>query len=302
MPIVVREVELSLPIAGFEGLQRYARAMVVLRWRGRVVGRTFADITTGRIEVGLLERAIAGALTGTAWQAWLDDIVGYDERQVTGTAQPTATVAICTGDRETDLEPTLAAVAAVEGRGNDLLVVDSGNSSEATRRVVQRFSRVRYVREPRRGPNVSRNRALREARGEVVAFASCDSTPEPDWLCALLANFGDPRVLGVTGLILPRELPGESQDAFDGGPADGAFDRRVYDGLRDNVRHIRLIGSAANMAVRRSVLARVGAFDERLDCGATASHGGHRDLFAQILSSGHRLVYDPSAVSWRQPS
>jgi GT2 family glycosyltransferase len=301
MSTAIRQVELSEPVTGFDGLDGYSRAMIVLRWRGRVVGRVSVDVTEGRVPGDSVARAVSNAVTAAVWEAWLDDFAGYDERVLVDAAPLTATVAICTRERPEDLRRALAAASALEGEGHDLLVVDNAPVSDATRRVVQEFPRVRYVCEPARGLNAARNRALREARGDVVAFTDDDASPEPAWLKSLLANFGDPRVLCVTGLTLPIELETEAQELFERHcPFARGFRRRVFDGHRDNPLHVGPVGAGANMALRKAVLARVGVFDERLDGGMPTRSGGDHEMFARILRAGYRIVYDPAAVSWHR--
>lgn len=301
MRTAIRNVELSQPLAAIEDLHGYSQAMLVLRWRGRVVSTPFTPVRDGRLDVADVWSAIEAVRGPNLWERWLDDHVGYDERAVVGWTPPTATVAICTRERPDDLRSTLDAAIALAGGADDLLVVDNAPVTDATRRTVERYPTVRYVREPRRGLNAARNRALREARGEIVAFTDDDAAPESGWLQALLANFGDPRMMCVTGLTLPRELETDAQALFERHcPFGRGFRRRLFDGVRENPLAVGRVGAGANMALRRSVLARVGEFDERLDGGMPTRSGGDHEMFARILSSGYRISYDPAAVSWHR--
>jgi cellulose synthase/poly-beta-1,6-N-acetylglucosamine synthase-like glycosyltransferase len=301
MATAIREVELSEPLRTIEGLDGYPRAMLVLRWRARIVGRLFVEVSNGSVPAGALDRAVARGLTKDVWQSCLDDIAAFDERAVVESPPLTATVAICTRERPDDLRRALVAVAALEGDSHDVLVVDNAPSSDVTRLVVQQFPRIRYVCEPLRGLNAARNRALRESRGDVVAFTDDDAAPEPAWLKNLLVNFADPRVLCATGLTLPIELETEAQELFERHcPFARGFRRRVFDGHHDNPLHVGPVGAGANMALRKNVLARVGAFDERLDGGMPTRSGGDHEMFARILGAGYRIAYDPAAVSWHR--
>ena len=148
---------------------------------------------------------------------------------------------------------------------------------------------------------MARNRALRDATGDVVAFTDDDATPEPEWLDALLLNFGDPRVQCVTGLTLPIELETAAQELFEAvSPFGRGFRRRVFDGQHDNPLEVGQVGAGANMAIRRRVIADVGPFDERLDGGTPTRSGGDHEMFVRILAAGHRICYDPAAVSWHR--
>jgi glycosyltransferase involved in cell wall biosynthesis len=300
MATAIRDVELSQSLPQIEDLNGYSRAMLVFRWRGRVVGRVFTPVVNGRLDAVVLGQLAVDGAGVELTRRWLDEHVDYDERAVDGARTLTATVAVCTRERPDDLQHTLEAIVAAAPMA-DLLVIDNAPASDATRRTVERFNQVRYVHEPRRGLNAARNRALREARGDVVAFTDDDAAPERGWLEALLANFGDPRVLCVTGLTLPRELETEAQEQFERYcPFGRGFRRRVFDGVRHNPLAVGPVGAGANMALRRSVIARVGEFDELLDGGTPTRSGGDHEMFARILAGGFRIVYDPAAVSWHR--
>jgi GT2 family glycosyltransferase len=295
----IREVELSAPLAARQQLDGYSRCMVVFRWYGRVVGRAFVKVTDGVVPPETVLPHVAGGAGREALSRWLDDLLHHDEREVIGFETPQATVAICTRERPGDLERALTAVLALRHQGHDVLVVDNAPAGDATRRVVEQFTSARYVCEPRRGLNAARNRALAEARGDVVAFTDDDAVPEPEWLDGLLANFADPRIACVTGLTLPAELDTEAQEMFeDHCTFVRGFGRRVFDGTRDNPLAVGPVGAGANMAVRRQTVLDLGGFDERLDAGMPTRSGGDHEMFVRMLTAGRLIVYDPAAVSW----
>ncbi|HBY94681.1 MAG TPA: glycoside hydrolase family 2, partial [Chloroflexi bacterium] len=172
-------------------------------------------------------------------------------------------------------------------------------SSDATRRLVAGYERVRYVREERPGLNNARNRALHEARHEVVAFTDDDAAPDAGWLRALLRNFEDPLVLCVTGLTMPLELETEAQEWFERySPFNRGFKRTIFDRTNCNPLAAGRVGAGANMALRRSLLEIIGPFDEALDAGTPTCSGGDTEIFSRILAAGYRIVYDPAALSW----
>jgi cellulose synthase/poly-beta-1,6-N-acetylglucosamine synthase-like glycosyltransferase len=140
---------------------------------------------------------------------------------------------------------------------------------------------------------------MREATTPVVAFTDDDAAPEPAWLGHLLRPFEDPRVFCTSGLTLPFELETPAQEWFERfSPFGRGFDRVVFDGMRDDPIAVAGIGAGVNMAVRRSVLQRVGEFDEALDAGTPTRSGGDHEMFGRILAAGYRIVYEPRAVSW----
>jgi glycosyltransferase involved in cell wall biosynthesis len=300
MSTAIRPVDLSSIPESIELPQTCDRAMLVFRWHGRIVGRAFVPVAGAAIGAAQVRTAAAQHLTVDALRAWAEDALAFDERR-RDIATPTATVAICTRERPDDLRRTLQAVCRLQPAPLEVLVVDNAPSSRATHEVTAGFASVRYIVEPIRGLNTARNRALREARGDVIAFTDDDATPEPEWLGGLLMNFSDPRVLCVTGLTLPLELETPAQELFEEHCSfTRGFARRLFNGRLDNPLLVARIGAGANMAVRKTLPAAVGWFDERLDAGTPTRSGGDHQLFTRILSAGYRIVYDPHAVSWHR--
>jgi cellulose synthase/poly-beta-1,6-N-acetylglucosamine synthase-like glycosyltransferase len=299
MATAILQIELAEPVAARQ-LDGAARCMLVFRWRGRIVGRRFVDAHGRRLTAADVARAAEGC-GADALLHWLAETVEYDARRFVGGQPVTATVAICTRDRPDDLHNALRGVTVLAPAPQEILVVDNASQPGEARRVAAAYRGVRYVHEALRGLNAARNRALREARSDIVAFTDDDAVPEPDWLGALTANFADPQVLCATGLTLPSELDTDAQELFEQvTPFARGFRRRVFDGQHENPLHVGPIGAGVNMALRRDVLERVGPFDERLDGGTPTRSGGDHEMFARILSAGYRIAYDPAAVSWHR--
>ena len=297
----IRNIELSAPLAPIDDVAAYGRCMLVLRWHGRVVGREFVTVRDGGVSVEQVEELLAGSTGEVALFRWLFDALEYDDRATLDPAPASGTVAICTRERPHDLERALIAVSAVNGTDREILVVDNAPETEATRSVADRFPAARYIVEPRRGLNAARNRALREASHDVVAFTDDDAAPEPQWLDNLLRNFGDRRTVCATGLTLPLELETEAQELFEQHCTFvRGFERRVFEGSSGNPLAVGLVGAGANMAVRRDAILDLGGFDERLDAGMPTRSGGDHEMFVRILASGLRIAYDPVAVSWHR--
>ncbi len=76
----------------------------------------------------------------------------------------------------------------VEKLNWEIIIVDN-NSSDNTSEIIQNYQkiynincRLRYFLEPKQGAAFARLRAVREARGELIAFLDDDNLPAPDWL------------------------------------------------------------------------------------------------------------------------
>ena len=220
-------------------------------------------------------------------------------------ASLSVTVAVCTRNRAGQIDECLDALAAIDYPADllDILIVDNAPFDDATRDVVARYPAMRYVREPRPGLDWARNRAIREARGEVVAYTDDDVSVDPGWVRAVAAAFAEePHAMCVTGLVLPDEIDTRAQSLFEkyGGFGRG-FQRSVYN-VAGGDSAARLyggtgrFGTGANMAFRRTFFDREGMFDPALDVGTPSNGGGDLEMFFRVLHAGHALVYEPAAM------
>lgn len=138
----------------------------------------------------------------------------------------------------------------------EIVVVDNG-SSDGTAGVARRFP-VRCVAEPTRGHGNARNRGIREARGEFVAFTDADCAVAVNWLSELVSGFDDPSVSAVAGdmISLPPTTPAE----------------RYVSTRKPSQTHWALVARRpwfhfGSAAVRREAFERIGLFDPRFTGG-----------------------------------
>lgn len=216
---------------------------------------------------------------------------------------PPISVVVCTRDRPEPLQHCLAALARLDYPDFEVVVVDNASAGDETARVVA-ASGFRYAREERPGLDWARNRGLAEARHAIVAYTDDDVQVDAGWLRGLAIGFADPRVAGVTGLVLPAELEAKAQIYFEqyGGMSKGFSPRLLH---RDRLGDAGVIGAhqcgvGANMAYRKAALEALGGFDTALDVGTPSFGGGDVDMFHRALAAGMSLHYEPAALVWHQ--
>jgi glucosyl-dolichyl phosphate glucuronosyltransferase len=218
------------------------------------------------------------------------------------------TAAVCTYNRWDSLKDTLASLQAQRlepGTAMEIVVVDN-NSRDRTKDVVLEAAAagphpVRYVLEPHQGIGHARNRALREAKGEHLAFIDDDAVASPEWLQALLRCFRDSGADMVGGKVEPlweAERPAWLTDDLLGPimMMDLGSARRRIDAARE-------FFLTTNCAVRRSALARFGEFDASLGRRGDRWIGGEDNEWCQRWDRhGAALMYEPSAVVYHKVS
>ena len=212
------------------------------------------------------------------------------------------TVAIPTYNRADFLRQTLAGLVTQQFPRDhfEILVIDN-NSTDQTRAVVAEFASARpaprCLLETRQGLDHARNRAIAEARGEIILFGDDDILVQPDWIAQmavpLLADSA--RRIGAVGgeviPVFPDGLPPWVAEwhwplAFraDLGPLDA--------------RHSPM---GANLAFPKWVFEQLGVFHTALDRAAgNYFSGGDSEMIRRVRAAGHEVWFAPAAAVQHQ--
>jgi GT2 family glycosyltransferase len=209
---------------------------------------------------------------------------------------PLVSIVVPTRNRVTLLRDCLDSLARQDYPASrfEIVVVDDG-STDATPDAVAVFRdvpapRVRYVRQELLGLNAARNAGIAAACGDPVCLVDDDVDAPAAWLRSLLDGaLRRPEAGALGGPVRlrfeakpPRVCARESwarESEQDYGP-----DERT-------VPHL----NGCNLAVRRSALARVGPFDERL-----SGPGDETEWEGRLTRAGITMIYVPSAWLWHR--
>jgi glycosyltransferase involved in cell wall biosynthesis len=213
---------------------------------------------------------------------------------------PTVTVAIATYNRAAEVEKTLAGLALIDTAGcpeYEILVVDN-NSTDGTGELVGRLAprfrgRLRCVREENQGLSHARNRAIEEARYEIVAYLDDDVDTDPRWLRNLTATYANTDAVVVGGrafLVYPGPRPRWLGDAIEGLLTKvelGPYRRTAVAGEIYGV----------NLSFRKDWLKRAGGFRTDIGrIGTTLFGGEDDDMVARVAALGGVVIYEPTAA------
>jgi glycosyltransferase involved in cell wall biosynthesis len=293
------DVELSEPSGSLCLSEDQHGLGLVARWHGRPIGFHMEELPAGRkLDEDALREIVDRKFAASLLKARVEDSFSVCLK-VRG---PSLSVVICTRNRADRLARLLRSLEPVmktaDFRWVEVLVIDNG-STDRTENVAASFKAVRHVVESRLGLNFARNRALAEARGQLIAFLDDDVVVDQGWLQGLAVAWQSrPDAGGYSGLVLPYRLDTQAQIMFErrGGFRRGF--RRIE--FRSAHHHNPLfpagagsVGAGCNMAFDRSLLLELGGFDEALDTGAPLPGGGDLDIFYRVLRSGRPIIYEP---------
>jgi glycosyltransferase involved in cell wall biosynthesis len=151
----------------------------------------------------------------------------------------------------------------------EFLLVDNG-SRDRTLALLQDCADIRCLQETQiQSSYAARNRGIRAAQGEIIAFTDADCRPEPNWLRQLVAPLAQASVGLVAGEI--QAWPGRTW-------LEQYADRQATLSQTHTLAHpFCPYGQTANLAVRAQIFAEVGLFRPYL------TTGGDADLCWRIL-------------------
>lgn len=214
------------------------------------------------------------------------------------------TVTIQTYNHADSLSQTLRSLEGLRCPADaeyEILVIDN-NSCDHTASVIKEFSsvlgpRLRSVFEPQQGLSHARNRAIAEARGDILCFLDDDALADPDWLVGHAEAYGtDEHIVAVGGRVELQWPEGWSRPPWFAGDLDGylsGFDLGPGSLSMEYPRY----PYGCNMSVRCRIAREIGGFCVRL--GRRKNNllsNEERYFFYRIHQQGGRVVYAPRAI------
>ena len=209
------------------------------------------------------------------------------------------TVAIPTYNRADFLRQTLAGIATQQFPREhfEVLVIDN-NSTDHTRAVVAEFANAtpapRYILETQQGLDYGRNRAIAEARGEIIVFGDDDILVQPDWLAQmavpLLADTATRRIGAIGGEVIP---------VFPDGLPDWVREWHAPLAFRTETGPLEAKHSpmGANLAFPKWIFAQLGIFHTALDRAAgNYFSGGDSEMVRRVRAAGLEVWFAPAAA------
>jgi glycosyltransferase involved in cell wall biosynthesis len=192
------------------------------------------------------------------------------------------------------LDSIVAALAYATPLDAEIIVVDNG-STDDTGAVVTGWASactfpVQLLSEPKAGLSRAHNRALRAARGDLLAFTDDDCRLCKEYFEQLLCHDA-----GDTGLVL-RGGRIELGDATDLPLTINTAPTLMRWSLRNNSARYRSICgqiSGCNMTMRRALVDRLGPFDENLGSGSFIGAGADADYALRAYLVGATIEYVP---------
>ena len=197
----------------------------------------------------------------------------------------TITVIVCAHNEERFIAACLHSLLAQSRVPDEILVIENA-SSDATGAVARSVPGVRVIEEPRKGLVVARERARREATGDLLVYIDADCRAPILWLERVARHFErKPGLQALSGNYRFYDWDWWGRTLI------RAYDFTLGPGTQFLVKYLLRIGVVfygGNFAVRREALERVGGFDTSIEF-----HGEDTNLGRRLFAVGRvELGYD----------
>lgn len=140
----------------------------------------------------------------------------------------------------------------------EIIIVDN-NSKDKTVEIIKEFQQVRCLFEKKQSSCISRNKGIREAKGNILAFIDGDCIPDKDWLRNAVIHILNRDVDIVAGQIVPSiNFPSKLIEIYQS--------VIVREERRKNSKQQKIC-AGGNMIVKKKIFKKIGYFEEKLISG-----------------------------------
>lgn len=186
----------------------------------------------------------------------------------------------------------------------EILIIDN-NPEEKTKQIVltytNTYSNVRYINEKNLGLSYARNKGIKEAKGEYIAFIDDDAEADKEWLFSLTRCFEQtkPRPDIIGGKVLLRDELADIPKYVT--PIVEVYYSKLDYGnkgllLNDNKRLTHYI-NGTNFAMKKEIATKIGGFNVSLGRRGKSLMSREESRFLEEAAKRDCVIYyEPKAV------
>jgi glycosyltransferase involved in cell wall biosynthesis len=184
-----------------------------------------------------------------------------------------------------------SAASRTPGADLELIIVDNGSTDKslelAHSLAIDAPIRIQVLSEMAKGLCRAKNRGIKAAGGQIVAFTDDDCEWAPDYLEVLLRSYRDDARPAIRGGRVELGHPGDLPFTI-----KTESQLQLYDGSR----HPGGFVHGCNLSVPRAVFETIGLFDENFGPGAPFRAAEETELVYRAFKAGVPILYIPDLL------
>lgn len=165
----------------------------------------------------------------------------------------------------------------------EVIVVDN-NSEENIAAISKNFKQVILTKESKRGSYAARNRGIKIAKGEVLAFTDSDCIPTSNWIENGVNKLGSSSNCGIVAgkidLYYQKENNPNSAEIFD----------KLVNLQQEKYVTEDRYGATANLFTFKYIFNKIGLFNAELKSGGDGEWGN------RVFAGGYDIIYAPDVL------
>ncbi|MBI2558012.1 glycosyltransferase family 2 protein [Candidatus Woesearchaeota archaeon] len=187
--------------------------------------------------------------------------------------KPKITIITIAHNEEQYIDKSIQSILNQNFKNFELIVVDDHSTDKTFDKIVSiNDKRLIVIRnEAQLGPVESRNRGIKQSKGEYIFFTDGDCYPHPDWLSEGLKAFRKFKCVGVEGKIIMNAETGAISEKIVRNITGGEY-------------------MTGNVAYRKDILDRIGGFNEEF-----ADYYEDREIALRVLSYG-KIIFNKDMI------
>lgn len=181
----------------------------------------------------------------------------------------------------------------------EIIVVDNSRFNTLEAVVAPFFPIVRYVKESRQGISYARNKGIKEAKGDIIAFVDDDAFVDENWIKTIEETLSNTSYIACGGKVKPifdRELPSWIKKYDLVGKCNGIFVSHDLGDLKKEYDRSGALAFTTNFAFKKECFIKYGGFNTFLTISEDT------DIAERLLSEGEKIFYCPDMVVFHRTS
>lgn len=202
---------------------------------------------------------------------------------------PTVSIIVAAYNEENNIENRIKNLLALDYPKERLqILIASDGSEDRTNEIVAAYENevLKLLSFPRGGKDVTLNRTIPEATGDILVFTDANTIFAQDTLKIIVRPFADEKIGGVAG---DQRYLKSGQDTVTGEHTYWSFDRILKE-MESRAGNV-ISATGANYAIRRNLYVNV------LEGVSDDFH-----ISVQVIMQGYRLIFLPEALAFEQGS
>lgn len=176
---------------------------------------------------------------------------------------------ICTYNRSDYLSKAISSLLdqTLTKENYEILVIDNcstDNTSQIAKELQSKYRNIRYFYEPTQGLSAARNRGIKEAEGELVAFLDDDATACREWLEEYIKVFKDYPNAGCAGGRIDLVWPDSKKPDWMPERFEQPYYGKFYKGEYIKKLSYPETPNGGNLCIRKEIINKIGVFNEKL--------------------------------------